>query len=153
MSKYYRTVIVYEALFDFNPEALSVGQVVHECEEGGASGMVLSSSIEEVTGPQMRMLLEAQGSDPDFLVPFDDEFDPDDQQRAYDEGWCVAECVGSSQIPDGWVEIQHYQADTNFDSDVEALSYVAAEAHRGSAYHQSALAYIDEKNFSLVRGK
>lgn len=75
MTKYYRTVITVEVLSDepYNPASLA--QVAHDTISGGCSGNWKITSSEEVTVKRMAELLEAQGSDPSFLIMEEDDKD------------------------------------------------------------------------------
>ena len=77
MTKFWKTTIVFEVLTEDPegplPDDMSLGDIVALTVHGHASGMVKTHEVEEVTHEEMRDLLEAQGSDPDFLSLEDEE--------------------------------------------------------------------------------
>lgn len=73
MSKFYRTVIEVEVLTNEPYVPGSLEEVQYDITEGHASGAWDITASEEVTKERMAALLEAQGSDPDFLIDPDEE--------------------------------------------------------------------------------
>lgn len=75
MSKYWQTTFTVTVLSESAepPHFGSVENVAYEITDGHCSGAVEESCV-EVTKEQMRELLGAQGSDPDFLI-LEDEGD------------------------------------------------------------------------------
>lgn len=71
--------------------------------------------------------------------------------RGVVEGWGASICIGSCEVPDEWCEIQRIDEQGIFRSDLEALAHVVNQAVQGSAYHKSALQYVDAHNFALVK--
>lgn len=68
--KLYRIVYQFEVLCDspVHQEPLSLRDIDYEVNQGHASGVFLDTIVEEVTRERMATLLEAQGSDPAFLL-------------------------------------------------------------------------------------
>lgn len=72
--KYFRTVFEIEYLSDMEPPSFpTLAQIEYDITEGHASGVVNVIVQEEVTKERMAELLIAQGSDPEFLIPEEDE--------------------------------------------------------------------------------
>jgi len=67
-TKFYRHLIVVEVLSADPMTTTDLDDLNYEIMEGGASGKVTVESSLEVTREQMAILLEAQGSDPSFLI-------------------------------------------------------------------------------------
>ena len=70
--KLYRTVITYEILSEESCDWDSLGDVAYAVKYGDCSGMRLDQTTEEVSRERMAELLEAQGSDPAFLLREDE---------------------------------------------------------------------------------
>lgn len=75
-TKFWKTTIVFEVLTEDPtsplPDDMSFQDVIRMCLGfGHASGDVKSWESDEVTHEEMKVLLGAQRSDPDFLTPFD----------------------------------------------------------------------------------
>ena len=75
MTTYYRTVYQVEVLsigpFDGGESLVNMSDlaaIAYEIDEGDCSGAVTEISSEEVTRERMAELLEAQGSEPEFLL-------------------------------------------------------------------------------------
>ena len=73
MPKYFRTVITYEVLTEGEPWKGTLEDLAYDTTEGHASGMFLSTEVEEVSEGRMAGLLVSQGSDPEFLIFEEDE--------------------------------------------------------------------------------
>lgn len=76
--QYYRNVYVVEVLSDEPiPDSLAwenLGNIEHEITFGGSSGQVKRTvTNEEVSREKMAELLQAQGSDPEFLLGDEDD--------------------------------------------------------------------------------
>ena len=74
-TKFWKTTIVFEVLTE-NPESplpddMTLGDIVNMTINGHASGNVTDMESVEVTHEEMKVLLEAQNSDPEFLTPYD----------------------------------------------------------------------------------
>lgn len=84
MSKYYRTVIQIEILSDepYNVQK-SLTDIAYDIDEGDCSGMATEVVVnEEKTADEMAALLEAQGSDPAFLVDeYRNDFGDDEDEH------------------------------------------------------------------------
>jgi hypothetical protein len=75
--KYYRNVIQVEILStrQWGDEIDDLEIVNYAITEGNSSGYITRTvTNEEVTNERMAELLEAQGTDADFLIPPDDKF-------------------------------------------------------------------------------
>lgn len=72
-TKFWKTTIVFEVLSEHPvsplPDDMSLSDIVHMTIHGDASGDVKSFESDEVTNEEMRVLLEAQNSDPDLFNP------------------------------------------------------------------------------------
>jgi hypothetical protein len=66
-----------------------------------------------------------------------------DDTQAVSEGWSIVETDGSENGP---YQLQKIDEFDKFKSDDEAWLYVYRRANEGSAYHQQALAYLDDNN-------
>lgn len=65
---FYRTVFVVEVLSEEPiPDGLDFAHTWQTCVDGDYSGTAMQLVAEEVDGPTMAQLLEAQGSDPGFF--------------------------------------------------------------------------------------
>lgn len=71
----YRRIIILEILADSDPSNATLEDVVYQIDEGDWSGSIISDNTITVEPALMRQLLIAQGTDPDYLVPEDDEED------------------------------------------------------------------------------
>ena len=71
--KYYRTVIQVEVLSNYPVDYSTLQDVHYDITSGDSSGEWWVGSQEEVSKEKMAELLEAQGSDPSFLIPDDYE--------------------------------------------------------------------------------
>lgn len=68
MSKYYRTVYQVEVLSEDTPaDNLNIEDLANAITDGDCSGGITVLSVEEKTGPEIAVLLLAQGSDPGFF--------------------------------------------------------------------------------------
>jgi hypothetical protein len=87
MRKFYRSRVVVEVLSeDPLPPDVSLATIANQITEGDWSGQVDNDDInEEVDGPTMAKLLQAQGSDPEFFQLDDDGNDIDPFGEADDE--------------------------------------------------------------------
>lgn len=72
------------------------------------------------------------------------------QDRAFNEGWCVSECNGSTYFPEGWLDIQRLDEANVFENDWQATAHVHTLAASGSEYHRDAIRYAEENNFKLT---
>lgn len=70
---YYRRVLVLEVLSDRDLSDLGPADLIHEADNGEASGMILADATTTVSADEMRGLLLAQGSEPGFLGIDDDD--------------------------------------------------------------------------------
>jgi hypothetical protein len=72
-TKFWKTTIVFEVLSEHPvsalPDDMSLEQIISMTIHDHASGDVKSCDSEEVTHEKMKVLLEAQRSDPEFLTP------------------------------------------------------------------------------------
>lgn len=69
MAKYFVTKLVVEILTEGAPlEYKDLADVHYACTDGEASGDIKEEESFEVTEEEMRDLLLAQGSSPDFLI-------------------------------------------------------------------------------------
>ena len=84
-------------------------------------------------------------------IPTPIQFDPEYPDQAYAEGWCVSQCSGSQYTPEDWFALQRLEEVSYFNSDWEALAYVTKQAAAGSEYHRSAMLYMEQQNFKLLR--
>jgi hypothetical protein len=75
--KFYRTVIELEVLSDQPLGQFELETIVYEITEGSWSGVDTIVLQEEVSEGQLKELLIAQGSDPEFMLN-DSDFDDDD---------------------------------------------------------------------------
>lgn len=76
-TRYYRHVIQVEVLTDnrVGGEISDLSWVHRETTDGGASGWVTTVALnQEVSAARMAELLQAQGSDPEFLIPPGDPY-------------------------------------------------------------------------------
>ena len=74
-TKYFRTVFRFEVLStdeDFG-SGMSLADIHYETMNGHASGRFLDGTHNEVSEEDMRKLLEAQGTDPSFLIEDDED--------------------------------------------------------------------------------
>lgn len=72
--KYYRTVFVVEVLSTCeNMNDLSLSEISNEITFGEASGSVEVSYHKEISEKEMRKKLLEQGSDPEFLIPNEED--------------------------------------------------------------------------------
>jgi len=78
--KFYKTIITVEVLSE-DPRSFGgdLEFLNHAITEGDCSGHVTESPSEEVDGPTMAKLLEAQGSDSGFFMLDADGNDSDEQ--------------------------------------------------------------------------
>jgi hypothetical protein len=72
-TKFWKTTIVFEVLTEDPtsplPDDMSLSDIIHMTIHGHASGDVKSLESDEVTHEEMKELLRAQNSDPEFLNP------------------------------------------------------------------------------------
>ena len=82
--RYFRTLLTFEVLHTEEfPEGLLPSTddldnptvLAEAITDGGASGMVLEHVVTELTEDEVRERLIAQGSDPNFLIPNDDDLE------------------------------------------------------------------------------
>ena len=71
-----------------------------------------------------------------------------DDAQAVAEGWSIVETDGSENGPYQLQKIDEYD---KFYSDDEAWIHVFMRAYLGSAYHQQALAFLDDNNTAEYR--
>jgi hypothetical protein len=74
------------------------------------------------------------------------------EEQSYAEGWLASTCSGSAYFPEEWMQIERFDERDRFESDWEALAWVAGKAALGSEYHQEALEMIEKHNFNLTKG-
>ena len=74
-TRYYRHLITVEVLSTDPMTTSDLDDLNYQITEGHCSGVVEVESSLEVTESQMRNLLIAQGSDPDFLIPSEENDD------------------------------------------------------------------------------
>jgi len=74
-TKYWKTTIVFEVLTKDPdsplPDDMTLDDIVRMTIDGHASGNVTDMGSDEVTHEEMKVLLEAQNSDPEFFTPAD----------------------------------------------------------------------------------
>lgn len=68
----FRTIIVVEVLSEGRFNNINLSEIGYAIMEGDCSGQVNISKFEELTRDEMAKALEAQGSDPSFLLGEDD---------------------------------------------------------------------------------
>lgn len=69
---YFRAVISYEVLSAGSPFSGGVANLAESIIDGDCSGKEISNEFSRVKPATMKKLLEAQGSDPDFLISEED---------------------------------------------------------------------------------
>ena len=74
-TKFWKTTITFEVLTEDPtsplPDDMTLGQIIRMTIDGHASGNVTDMESVEVTHEEMKVLLEEQSSDPEFLTPYD----------------------------------------------------------------------------------
>lgn len=74
-TKFWKTTIVFEVLTEDPtsplPDDMGLGDIVRMTIDGHASGNVTYMESVEVTHEEMKVLLEEQSSDPEYLTPYD----------------------------------------------------------------------------------
>ena len=88
-TKFWKTTIVFEVLSEHPdgplPDDMNLSEIVHMTIHGHASGDVKSLESDEVTHEEMKVLLVAQNSDPDFLNPEAWSWSNDDDELYEDD--------------------------------------------------------------------
>jgi hypothetical protein len=88
-TKFWKTTIVFEVLSEHPdgplPDDMSLSDIVHMTIHGDASGDVKSLESDEVTHEEMKVLLVAQNSDPEFLNPEEWSWSNDDDELYEDD--------------------------------------------------------------------
>mgnify|MGYP003627917360 FL=1 len=74
-TKFWKTTIVFEVLTEDPtsplPDDMGLSDIIHMTIHGHASGNVTDMGSDEVTHEEMKVLLEEQSSDPEYLTPYD----------------------------------------------------------------------------------
>lgn len=74
-TKFWKTTIVFEVLTEDPtsplPDDMGLSDIVRMTIDGHASGNVTDMESVEVTHEEMKVLLEEQSSDPEYLTPYD----------------------------------------------------------------------------------